>query len=171
GFAEDRGGLRKALGREPTEGELYLAHQQGLGGAEKLLANPNALASALVGERAVTTNGGAPGETARDFAAHWTGKFGENQGQGPTVERAMSQFGTVGLPPDTAAPNSGGALAVQQPAPQSNPWGDLVSSLVPMVGRRPAAPTASLPDQPPPADPRALAAAITAGLPQNLVLT
>ena len=172
GFAEDRSGLRKALGREPTEGELYLAHQQGLGGAEKLLANPNALASALVGAQAVTANGGAPGETARDFAAHWMGKF-ENQGQGPTVERAMAQFGTVGLPSvapgQVNAPPNGGQTSA--PAPQSNPWGNLVSSLVPAVGRRPAAPTASLPDQPPPADPRALAAAITAGLPQNLVLT
>src|SRR6185437_8737861 len=76
GFAEDRSGLRKALGREPTEGELYLAHQQGLGGASKLLANPNALASALVGDKAVMANGGLAGETAGDFAKHWTDKFG-----------------------------------------------------------------------------------------------
>src|SRR6185503_13870258 len=163
--------LRKALGREPTEGELYLAHQQGLGGAEKLLANPNALASALVGAQAVTANGGAPGETARDFAAHWTNKFGENQGQGPTVDRAMSQFGMVGLPSVAPGGLPPGSAASAAPASQSNPWGDLVSSLVPAVGRRPAAPMASLPDQPPPADPRALAAALTAGLPQNLVLT
>lgn len=37
--------LRKVLGREPTAAELYLAHQQGGGGAAKLLANPPRQAS------------------------------------------------------------------------------------------------------------------------------
>lgn len=33
-------GLKSVLGREPTTGEVYLAHQQGLAGAKVLLANP-----------------------------------------------------------------------------------------------------------------------------------
>lgn len=34
-------GLTSALGRAPTDGEAYLAHQQGLAGATALLSNPN----------------------------------------------------------------------------------------------------------------------------------
>jgi hypothetical protein len=34
--------LSKALGRDPTPAELYLAHQQGMGGAQAHLANPDA---------------------------------------------------------------------------------------------------------------------------------
>lgn len=34
-------GLAQALGRQPTPGELYLAHQQGLGGAIAHLTNPD----------------------------------------------------------------------------------------------------------------------------------
>jgi len=42
--------LRKALGREPTVGELYLAHQQGAQGAATILSSPS-------GTNAVTTLG------------------------------------------------------------------------------------------------------------------
>lgn len=42
--------LRKALGREPTIGELYLAHQQGAQGAATILSSPS-------GTNAVTTLG------------------------------------------------------------------------------------------------------------------
>ncbi|HEU0095209.1 MAG TPA: transglycosylase SLT domain-containing protein, partial [Rhizomicrobium sp.] len=41
--------LSRTLGRAPTAGELYLAHQQGAGGASKLLSNPSALAVDVVG--------------------------------------------------------------------------------------------------------------------------
>lgn len=71
---DNAAGLMRALGRAATPGELYLAHQQGLGGASKLLANPQALAADLVGEEAVRLNGGQPGMTAGEFAALWTGK-------------------------------------------------------------------------------------------------
>lgn len=47
---ENRAGLRQALGREPTDGELYAAHFAGLGGAKKLLTNPNAPAISLLGK-------------------------------------------------------------------------------------------------------------------------
>lgn len=67
--------LRKTLNREPTAGELYLAHQQGAGGAAKLLANPNALAVDVIGYEAVRLNGGAPGMTAGQFAEKWTRKM------------------------------------------------------------------------------------------------
>jgi len=68
--------LKKALGRAPSNGELYLAHQQGADGAAKLLSNPNALAADLVGYDAVTLNGGTAGMTAKEFAGLWIKKFG-----------------------------------------------------------------------------------------------
>lgn len=68
------GYLRRVLGRDPSPGELYLAHQQGAGGAAKLLANPDAKASNVVGADAVRLNGGRPGMTASQFAKLWIDK-------------------------------------------------------------------------------------------------
>ena len=85
--------LTNSLGRVPTDGELYLAHQQGAAGARALLSNPNqnvvtALAGAYGGDqqralRAVMGNGGNPNMTAGQFASVWTSKFGG--GGGPEV--------------------------------------------------------------------------------------
>lgn len=72
--ADNQAYLRKVLGRDPTAGELYLAHQQGAAGAAQLLSNPNAPASSVVGNSAVNLNGGSPGMTAGQFADQWTGK-------------------------------------------------------------------------------------------------
>ncbi|WP_050763515.1 transglycosylase SLT domain-containing protein [Roseibium sp. TrichSKD4] len=77
---DNRNHLVKVLGREPTAGELYLAHQQGRGGAAKLLGNPNAKASDLVGSDAVRLNGGKAGMLAKDFAALWLRKAGDEPG-------------------------------------------------------------------------------------------
>lgn len=68
------GHLRKVLGRDPTPGELYLAHQQGAGGAARLLANPDAKASSIVGADAVRLNGGKAGMSAGQFASLWINK-------------------------------------------------------------------------------------------------
>jgi hypothetical protein len=67
--------LRGALGREPTAAELYLAHQQGGTGARRLLANPTARASDVVGSDAVRLNGGTASMSAGDFAGLWINKF------------------------------------------------------------------------------------------------
>lgn len=66
--------LSKALGRDLTAGDYYLAHQQGAGGASKLLSNPNAKAVDIVGADAVRLNGGQPDMTAGEFAALWANK-------------------------------------------------------------------------------------------------
>lgn len=73
--ADNTAFLTKKLGREPTPGELYLAHQQGPGGAAKLLENPDKLAVDVVGEDAVKLNGGTADMTAGEFAALWTSKM------------------------------------------------------------------------------------------------
>lgn len=63
---------------------MYLAHQQGAGGAAKLLAAGNAPAASVVGGDAARLNGGS-GMSAADFAGKWTGKFG-GQPQQPQAD-------------------------------------------------------------------------------------
>lgn len=92
---DNRNLLRQKLGRDPTPGELYLAHQQGGGGALKLLQNPDAPASSLVGTKAVIQNGGSQGMLARDFASLWQAKL---DGTKPPV------FGGQAAPAQPAAP-------------------------------------------------------------------
>ena len=92
--------LTQALGREPTLGELYLAHQQGPGGAARLLSNPNTPAASLVGVKAVTQNNGQADMTAGEFAQKWTGKFGQGGGALPGVQQVAQA-----APP---APQGGG---------------------------------------------------------------
>lgn len=77
--------LSKSLKREPTEAELYLAHQQGAGGALNLLRNPNAKAADVVGRDAIKLNGGRDDMTAADFAGLWTQKY---DGVKPQTTRA-----------------------------------------------------------------------------------
>ncbi len=74
-WKDNEKGLARALGKVPNAGELYLAHQQGLGGAIRLLAQPDKPAIAIVGSKAVTMNGGHTGMTAREFARLWMKKF------------------------------------------------------------------------------------------------
>jgi len=67
--------LAHGLGREPTAGELYLAHQQGAAGALNLLSHPDSPATDIVGRQAVVGNGGSANMTAQQFANLWTNKF------------------------------------------------------------------------------------------------
>ena len=67
--------LSSRLGREPTGGELYLAHQQGPAGAARLLANPDTPAVDIVGADAVKLNGGSLDMTAGEFANIWINKY------------------------------------------------------------------------------------------------
>lgn len=67
--------LAPRIGREPTGAELYLAHQQGPGGAASLLANPDKLAVDIVGADAVKLNGGSLDMTAQEFANIWINKY------------------------------------------------------------------------------------------------
>ncbi len=69
--AQNAAGLQSTLGRAPTAAELYLAHQQGLGGARALLSNPSARAADVLGsESKVILNGGRVDMTAAEFADH-----------------------------------------------------------------------------------------------------
>ena len=73
--ADNRASLRYGLGRDPSGAELYLAHQQGAQGALRLMAEPGRRAADIVGEKAITQNGGTANMTAGDFVALWKAKF------------------------------------------------------------------------------------------------
>jgi hypothetical protein len=97
---ENRPALTRALGREPTDAEYYLAHQQGRAGAAALLSaaqnNPNTPAwqairrfygSDAIARRAI--GGNAPGMnpvrasmmTAGQFVDFWNNKFNHFAGR------------------------------------------------------------------------------------------
>lgn len=97
--------FKKAYGREPSTGELYLMQQQGEGGAMALLNPKNAnrpveqvLAEVPEWKRryggdpnkvlnhVVKTNGGNAGMTAAQFASQWIGKANNVYGNSGTVE-------------------------------------------------------------------------------------
>lgn len=73
--------LTSRLGREPTGGEIYMAHQQGAGGASAILRRGDELAYKLVGQKAVASNlptarrGEAMTMTGKQFADLWTQKL------------------------------------------------------------------------------------------------
>ena len=128
---DNKNALTRALGRDPSPGELYLAHQQGAGGAIKLLTNPNAPASAVVGEQAVALNGGRPGMTAGQFASQWVNKFGGGQ----PVQVASAAPG-LGYAPDTRP---------QPPPMQGPPMAASFGEAVPGVAQPQGMPFASMP--------------------------
>lgn len=68
--------LRGQLGREPEGWELYLAHQQGMGGAANILkGDPNARAVDVLGREQVLKNGGNEGMTLGEFQNKWRNKY------------------------------------------------------------------------------------------------
>ncbi|WP_208442321.1 transglycosylase SLT domain-containing protein, partial [Bartonella raoultii] len=76
---DNRNHLSRVLGRAPTEAELYLAHQQGAGGAARLLRNPHANAAQLVGSNAVGLNAGNNAMRASDFVNRVFQTYGGQQ--------------------------------------------------------------------------------------------
>ncbi len=134
-LADRAGELARVLGRDPTPTELYLAHQQGMGGAQAHMANPDAPAwqnMAGTGEgrrkgeawakQAIWGNvpdtlkanypGGVDSLTSQQFMDLWKSK----------VERTPLNIGTASAMPQSAplaAPrpmNLGSAVAMAPPA-------------------------------------------------------
>lgn len=100
--------LRAKLGREPSAGELYLAHQQGADGAVKLLANPNASAAGIVGNDAIRLNGGHAGMTAGEFAGLWTRKAGGASAAG--ANDASQHYSLATIPTEPLALRNDGTI-------------------------------------------------------------
>ena len=92
--------LRTALGREPTPAEVYLAHQQGIGGAKALLtaSGPQTALGVLTkvyggdaarARDAIVNNGGRADMAAADFVKLWDGKYARKVG-GSTLGMPLS---------------------------------------------------------------------------------
>ena len=132
--------LQTSLGRAPTQGEVYLAHQQGAAGAAALLAHPNENAvSALANhagislsdaDRNIRVNGGNASMTAGEFAHKWTGRFGDAPISGGTTAVAGGNPAQT-VPAGGHAPSGGGyAGGVGTPAqfaPTGAPSGPIAS--------------------------------------------
>lgn len=119
--------LTPVLGRQPTDAELYLAHQQGAAGATKLLAIPNAPAAQAIGYSAVYNNlptsmrSQAGSITSQQFVAYWTHKFNGTSpanvvgpSQGSPQPSARSELNPASAPWDQSAT---GSLPTNQPVP------------------------------------------------------
>jgi len=138
--------LRKALGREPQPWELYLAHQQGAGGAAALLKNPNGRAidvmtsvyggDAAVAYRVIVGNGGSPDMTAGQFAQLWGQKY---SGQPVSVE-APATAAAAATEPGVSIPTSGEVdpIFVAQNAPDSTRYGKQQREIIAQSNRRQA---------------------------------
>lgn len=99
--ADNKVALENKLGRPISNGELYLAHQQGAGGAAQLLSNPNAKASDIVGMNAVIQNGGNKNMSAGQFANMWISKYNQPGGGNFSASGANAGGPGVGpLPPE-----------------------------------------------------------------------
>lgn len=110
--------LTAALGRNPTDQELYLAHQQGGAGARALLSNPDRSAVEVLAPfykshkdptgmntatQAIVGNGGRADMTSKDFAGYWANKWDSY--------RPVAKTSTAGTP--TAL---NGAQSINAPA-------------------------------------------------------
>jgi hypothetical protein len=73
--ADNRASLQKAGIESPTAAQLYLAHQQGASGANKLLGGADTKATDIVGEKAVLWNAGKASMTGPEFADRIMAKF------------------------------------------------------------------------------------------------
>lgn len=130
--------LTPILGRAPTDAELYLAHQQGPGGAAKLLSNPTASAVRILGgedtKRGLAIVEGnlppalrdkAPQLSAAQFVQIWMNRFRGNAAP-PTaadkpadapieVETVMSAEGAPMSVPKAGISQPGAAVAPPVP--------------------------------------------------------
>lgn len=95
--------LERQIGRPATQGELYLAHQQGATGAAKLLKNANRLAAEVVGDpERIRLNGGDPATmTAGAFATKWTSKIDGGAATAPA--KKQPSLGSLGALPQGVA--------------------------------------------------------------------
>lgn len=168
------GVLSKALGRDPTPGEMYLTHQQGIAGGPALLtADPSQPAwqvirpfykSDAIAQKAITGN--IPGNdplarasagdiTAGDFRNMWVNKFERGMPQGSAPQQtASAQPNPVAPAPAAAAPgappDAGGpslpAPGTPSPGGMSAPSGPPLGML---AGQMPTDPNAGQPQTDP----------------------
>ena len=126
--------LEGKLGRKPTNGELYLAHQQGAGGALKILqSDPSANAMSILGEDEVKNNGGNENTTIAEFRDKWASKFADLD-QEQEVVKFKSAFDVLGIEIE----NSGDVAEVEETAaPQFRSAFDVLGVTLPEDASKP----------------------------------
>jgi hypothetical protein len=148
------GVLARALGRQPTPGELYLAHQQGIAGGPALLTGGNTPAwqairpyyksdamaqKAIAGNLPVGSGIDPATATADQFSRFWVGKF---EGAKPAPFQAI---------PPAAVPPGIGLFGAQAAGGASSPQGASLASFLPAGGPEPP-PMPMFPQQRAPVD-------------------
>ena len=138
--------LTVALGRKPEGWELYLAHQQGVGGAISLLTNPNTPAGNLVRDPShISGNGGDPNAPASQFVAKTRALF-ENRrarysgGGAPAQPSPTAGSDTVPSPTAPVAGDTRADLERKDRLRQQDPY----LGLGPSGGGVPATPEAGV---------------------------
>jgi hypothetical protein len=114
--------LRRVLGRQPTSAEVYLAHQQGAGGASALLRNPQMSAAQALStimsparaRQAISVNGGNPDAPASAFAGKWLNKFDGGKSI-PMMAAAAPSMQTPTQAPPIEAATSNEQLDLEMP--------------------------------------------------------
>lgn len=153
--------LRKALGRDPTAGEQYLTHQQGIAGGPALLgADPSIRAwqairpfykNDAIARLAITGNvpsnhplygQSADNITAGDFRNLWVNKF--ERGLAGGANPAAAAISTGGAPMAAAGPSQDGTVPV---APENAASGNdqLLATLQRLSTPRQAPPAEEMP--------------------------
>jgi hypothetical protein len=103
--ADNMKGLTAKLGREPTPAELYLAHQQGMGGASKLLTHPDQPAGMLTNPQFIKANAGDPNAPASTFSKMFGDRFNQKLSEaGGEAPMAFAPSETGGPQPQQGAP-------------------------------------------------------------------
>jgi hypothetical protein len=95
-LAQRKQQLADSLGREPTNAEVYLAHQQGVAGATALINNPNTPAGQLVPRTNIESNGGNPDAPASAFVNKFQQRYDDLRAKvvgpsGATAPQAQAQ--------------------------------------------------------------------------------
>ena len=113
-------GLESHLGRKPQTWEVYLAHQQGLGGARSLLSSdPSVKAASLVGEKAVVQNGGTADMTAGQFINHIQGYVAKHSsGEEHPIPPAQRQATIIQTVKNLFAPSEAEAAELFKEEPE-----------------------------------------------------
>lgn len=120
-YGANKSYFNKATGRDPTDAESYLMHQQGPAGALRLLQNPDVSAASLNGHREIAGNlpaswGLDPATiTGRQFADAWAARYNRT-GVG-SAPRPPADIPNTPRTPMADATQDQGALA--QPTRQS----------------------------------------------------
>lgn len=128
--SDNRTALQKAGISDPSAAHLYLAHQQGAGGAAKLLNGGDNPAPGIVGSNAVGWNGGQDGVSGSKFASQIMAKYdrsSDTPGASPSTGLLASKYDAAPSPIGFPQPGAGGLLAQGATMPSNVPMGPQAS--------------------------------------------